>query len=335
MFTRSSPLPSSSPESHRVSLLKRRIPLLNGLKIEDIRKRLRIISEYKNNQKLCLNGSTDKVYDDYGFVIDNYSAYENPFSVQRKRKDHEDFEKWLPIFRKWKDDKPSNDVSEAVYSGVPNAVRDYLWPRLLRVKFVRKQGSTSTYRELLVRAKKLSPFLGQIDLDVMRTFTTHRDFEKRHGNMQNSLFNILVAYSMYNTDLGYTQGMNNIAALFLMYMGEEAAFWALHSVMTDRKYTMHGLFVEGFPKLFRIDVHIRRCLIKYLPELQLLTVSEASHCNSNLGPDSCLLRIPESFLLLPTSSTILSCCKSLGHLPPRRRFRPRGNDSHHLSYESR
>lgn len=58
---------------------------------------------------------------------------------------------------------------------------------------------------------------------------------------QQSVFNILVAYSMYNTEVGYCQGMNNLAAILLMYLGEEeAAFWGLHSLITNRKYSMHG-----------------------------------------------------------------------------------------------
>lgn len=40
---------------------------------------------------------------------------------------------------------------------------------------------------------------------------------------QQALFHILAAYSMYNTDVGYCQGMSQIAALLLMYMNEEAS----------------------------------------------------------------------------------------------------------------
>lgn len=58
---------------------------------------------------------------------------------------------------------------------------------------------------------------------------------------QESLFNILVAYSMYNTEVGYCQGMNNLVAVLLMFLGkEEYAFWGLHALITNRKYSMHG-----------------------------------------------------------------------------------------------
>ena len=38
---------------------------------------------------------------------------------------------------------------------------------------------------------------------------------------QQALFHVLAAYSMYNTEVGYCQGMSEIAALLLMYLNEE------------------------------------------------------------------------------------------------------------------
>jgi len=40
---------------------------------------------------------------------------------------------------------------------------------------------------------------------------------------QQALFHVLAAYSMYNTEVGYCQGMSEIAALLLMYMNEEVS----------------------------------------------------------------------------------------------------------------
>ena len=50
---------------------------------------------------------------------------------------------------------------------------------------------------------------------------------------------------MYNTELGYCQGMSQIAALLLMYLNEEDAFWALSVLMAGDKYNMHGEGVRG------------------------------------------------------------------------------------------
>jgi hypothetical protein len=41
---------------------------------------------------------------------------------------------------------------------------------------------------------------------------------------QQALFHVLAAYSMYNTEIGYCQGMSQIAALLLMYFNEEVKY---------------------------------------------------------------------------------------------------------------
>ena len=56
--------------------------------------------------------------------------------------------------------------------------------------------------------------------------------------------------------VGYCQGMSQIAALLLMYLNsEEDAFWALSQLMSCPKYNMHGFFIPGFPKLIRFQDH--------------------------------------------------------------------------------
>ncbi len=88
-------------------------------------------------------------------------------------------------------------------------------------------------------------------------------FRERYNIRQRALFHVLAAYSVYNTEVGYCQGMSQIgkqqillifvyvpfykgvsfisAALLLMYLTEEEdAFWALHRLMNNPKYGMHG-----------------------------------------------------------------------------------------------
>lgn len=55
------------------------------------------------------------------------------------------------------------------------------------------------------------------------------------------MFYVLAAYSMYNMEVGYCQGMSVLAGLLLLYMDEEDAFWGLSVLLADKKYCMHGL----------------------------------------------------------------------------------------------
>lgn len=89
-------------------------------------------------------------------------------------------------------------------------------------------------------AWRWSPDIRQIDLDVNRTYRDHIMFRERYCSKQQELFNVLGAYSVYNLEIGYCQGMSQIAALLLMYLDEEDAFWALSILVSDRKFSMHG-----------------------------------------------------------------------------------------------
>lgn len=62
--------------------------------------------------------------------------------------------------------------------------------------------------------------------------------------------------------------MSTLAGMLLMYMNEEEAFWSLSILLTDRKYAMHGLFIEGFPKLTRFLAHHDKILTKFIPKLK-------------------------------------------------------------------
>ena len=115
----------------------------------------------------------------------------------------------------------------------------------------------------------------QVDLDVNRTYRNHEMFRERYNIKQKELFDVLVAYSVYNTEviLGFTfytsdyifqhlqvsycQGMSQVAALLLMFLpSDEDAFWGLHRLMVEDKFNMHAFFIPSFPKLQRFqDIH--------------------------------------------------------------------------------
>ncbi|XP_014900705.1 uncharacterized protein LOC106955196 isoform X1 [Poecilia latipinna] len=79
----------------------------------------------------------------------------------------------------------------------------------------------------------------QIALDLQRSFPTHRSLMGQSSEAiegQAKLFRVLVAYAKYNPQAGYSQGMSYIAAVLLMQLGEEEAFWALTALLDKSKY---------------------------------------------------------------------------------------------------
>ncbi|XP_033628907.1 USP6 N-terminal-like protein [Asterias rubens] len=209
-----------------------------------------------------------KLTDKYGF-LQEHELPPSPDEEERKLRDQEieRTKKWLKMIKDWKRYYPSEKASRRIYKGIPDKLRGGIWALLLDLKKL-KDEQPNVYERMRIRARKMSPDIRQIDLDVNRTFRNHIMFRDRYGIKQQALFHILSAYSMYNTEVGYCQGMSQIAALLLMYMNEEDAFWALHVLLTDTKHAMHGFFIPGFPKLIRYQEHHERILKKFLPKVK-------------------------------------------------------------------
>uniref|UniRef100_A0A1I8AF71 Rab-GAP TBC domain-containing protein n=1 Tax=Steinernema glaseri TaxID=37863 RepID=A0A1I8AF71_9BILA len=210
--------------------------------------------------------------DRYGFVHkDGSPTLETAAQLEKKhiRKEVRRAEKWARMLKTWNGEQPpSAKVCERVWKGIPESVRQVAWMQLLGVRTMKAQAREYMYRDLLKRARLLSKDIKQIDLDINRTYRDHVDFRRRYDLKQRSLFNVLAAYAMFNTEIGYCQGMSQIAALFLMYMDEEDAFWSLHSLMVNKKYHMHGFFAPGFPKLQRFQAHYEKVLHSHLPRIK-------------------------------------------------------------------
>ena len=129
--------------------------------------------------------------------------------------------KWLKMIKAWDQYYPNDDkLRSRVYKGIPDALRGKVWPKLLCIEQL-KQEQEGVFGRMLEYGMKHSTDIRQIDLDVNRTYRNHRIFRERYNIRQQMLFRVLVAYSVYNTEVGYCQGMSQIAALLLMYMDEE------------------------------------------------------------------------------------------------------------------
>ncbi|MEQ2270176.1 hypothetical protein XENORESO_016624, partial [Xenotaenia resolanae] len=79
----------------------------------------------------------------------------------------------------------------------------------------------------------------QIALDLQRSFPNHRSLMGQSPEAiegQAKLFRVLIAYAKYNPQIGYSQGMSYIAAVLLMQLGEEEAFWALTALLDKPRY---------------------------------------------------------------------------------------------------
>jgi hypothetical protein len=56
-----------------------------------------------------------------------------------------------------------------------------------------------------------------ISKDLKRTDLGNSAFEREYINGENPLYNVLIAYGMYDKEVGYCQGMNIVASWILKY----------------------------------------------------------------------------------------------------------------------
>jgi len=111
-----------------------------------------------------------------------------------------------------------------------------------------------------------------IEVDLHRTFPKHQSISSEQG--QQVLRRILRAYSLYHPQVGYCQGMNFVAGLFLSVLGqqreqEEQVFWLLASMIGERctRHRYAGMFMPGMP-LAAQSLHCGSQLLKkHLPRL--------------------------------------------------------------------
>jgi hypothetical protein len=87
------------------------------------------------------------------------------------------------------------------------------------------------------------------------------DFSNAEGG-QAKLRRVLRAYSVYDPEVGYCQGMNFIAGMFITFVDEEDAFWLLVHVMNESPCLMRGLFGEGMSEAHLV-LHVADRLINH------------------------------------------------------------------------
>ncbi|KAL0077139.1 rab-GTPase-TBC domain-containing protein [Phycomyces blakesleeanus] len=145
--------------------------------------------------------------------------------------------------------------------GVPSSMRGNLWQ--LFSKSQNNNGDLENeYRELLNRT---SPHEKMIKRDLARTFPTHAFFKDRDGEGQQMLFNVIKAYSLFDQQVGYCQGLAFIVGCLLLYMSDDAAFCVLVKLMGQ--YGLRGHFTPQMESLHEHMYQFDNLLQQKYPEV--------------------------------------------------------------------
>ncbi|CAJ1947272.1 unnamed protein product [Sphenostylis stenocarpa] len=156
-------------------------------------------------------------------------------------------------------------VKRRIRKGIPDCLRGLVWQLISGSRDLLLM-NPGVYEQLVIYETSASEL--DIIRDISRTFPSHVFFQQRHGPGQRSLYNVLKAYSVFDRDVGYVQGMGFLAGLLLLYMSEEDAFWLLVALLKGAVHApMEGLYLAGLP-LVQQYLSQFECLVREnLPKL--------------------------------------------------------------------
>ncbi|KAL0072388.1 GTPase-activating protein [Marasmius tenuissimus] len=157
----------------------------------------------------------------------------------------------------------SEELAQAITKGIPDTLRGMMWQLMSRAasKDVELE---SKYLKLL---KETSPHDKAILRDLGRTFPHHDYFTDGQGIGQENLYNVLKAYSLYDPQVGYCQGLPFVVAILLLNMPDEEAFSLLVRLM--EVYDLRGHFLPEMPKLQLRLFQFDRLIEELLPVLHV------------------------------------------------------------------
>ncbi|CAF0916664.1 unnamed protein product [Rotaria sp. Silwood1] len=268
-----------------------------------------IIYDTNQQQTPRLSTTDPNSIDHYGFIRDQPIKSLTINERKQIQQEIKRSERWNKMLKKTNHTitRDNEQLRRRMFKGLPSTLRGAFWSRLFDLD-EQLRVNKGYYDILKKKARLSSTYLSQIDLDVHRTYRNHQMFCNRYCLRQKHLFSILAAYSVYNTEIGYTQGMNQIVAFLLFYLPEEEAFWAFCQLMTSSRWMMHGFFCPGFPKLFRFQAQFEKIMKKMLPKVykhfityqvqsDLYTIRWFMLCYLDCLPFPLTLRIWDIFVL--------------------------------------
>ncbi|EAY23308.1 TBC domain containing protein [Trichomonas vaginalis G3] len=181
----------------------------------------------------------------------------------KKKDDFSHVRDWKYIIKNWEKlmKESRSIIIRSLRLGVPTKYRADVWALLTNSHTV-KSKANFTYSQL----DKVNSNSSQIiSHDVPRTMPSWSNDNSQR--FLDELSRLLNAYANVDPELGYTQGMNFIASMFLLYQPEEQAFWSFYSLMFQSSLPHRLFFIQDFPKLRLHKTLVDRLIYQNFPDI--------------------------------------------------------------------
>ncbi|KAJ2960502.1 hypothetical protein NQZ79_g4142 [Umbelopsis isabellina] len=143
----------------------------------------------------------------------------------------------------------SRVLATNIQHGIPPSLRGMIWQMFSKSK---DPVLENQYRDLLSRD---SPYDKMIQRDLARTFPDHPYFKDPEGQGQIGLFNVVKAYSIYDQDVGYCQGIAFIVGALLLNYGLRGHYTPDMEGLQLHLFQYERLLGEQLPHIYN---HLQR-----------------------------------------------------------------------------
>lgn len=171
-----------------------------------------------------------------------------------------DWEFWSEVFNNYSDivKNKQNELKMNITNGIPKEIRGMVWQIIC-------DSNSMKLKDYFINTKDFkSDFEKLIKRDLSRTSFVKNSAVKEKID---DLFAIIKTYSLYDTEVGYTQGMAFITVPLLMNMESNEAFCMLVRLMFT--YGFRDFYLPEMPGLHLKIYQFDRLLEDKLPELSM------------------------------------------------------------------
>jgi hypothetical protein len=171
-----------------------------------------------------------------------------------------DWEFWSEVFNDYSNivKNKQDELKKNITIGIPKEIRGMVWQII-------SDSNSMKLKEYFINTKNIkSDFEKLIRRDLARTsFIKYSDVKEKIDD----LFNIIKTYSLYDNEVGYTQGMAFITVPLLMNMESDEAFCLLVRLMFT--YGFREFYLPEMPGLHLRIYQFDRLIEDMLPDLHL------------------------------------------------------------------
>ncbi|ODV82477.1 RabGAP/TBC [Suhomyces tanzawaensis NRRL Y-17324] len=226
--------------SHNYLLQSKFNQLNNKFKAKDVR------------LKESINSGTENIKKTFNDIKNTVGGFSDMFEYKI------DWEFWTRIVNDYESviKNESDELDKLIMSGIPKEFRGIIWQLVAKSKnfqleefYIQLKSETSVHEKSIKR-----------DLSRTSFFTNVEQVNKGE-----ELFNVIKAYSLFDPDVGYTQGMIFITIPLIMNMSDAECFCLLVTLMKD--YKLRDLFSPEMKGLHLFLYEFDRLLESYSPIL--------------------------------------------------------------------